>query len=533
MPDTLPYFDTALSANQFAMLRDIRRGVEKEGLRVQQSTAMLAQTPHPSALGSALTHEAITTDYSEALLEFITPVSTDIETCLNQLDQLHRFTAPRLDGELIWTASMPCIVNGERGIPIANFGSSNVGTMKRVYRNGLGARYGRMMQAIAGIHYNFSMPDAFWEAAWQAAGQPDTLADFKTNQYLGLIRNFWRRAWLLVYLLGASPAVCASFLAGNREHHLQPFDSAGNSLYLPHATSLRMGDLGYNSDAQKQMNVCYNSLETYIETLRAAIMTPHPPYAAFITTENGERAQLNDALLQIENEFYSPIRPKRVTRSGEAPLVALQRGGIEYVEIRCVDINPFLPLGIDATTIRIIDCFLLDCLRSSSPPCDETAREREKENLRRIVDHGRDPELQLFDESGRERPMRELANALLAEMQQCATMFDRSLNTEKSQQAIEVARARVADPEETPSGRLLAEMRDTGSAFWQVAQRYSRQWHDQFCGQPLEATTLAAMTQQATDSLQQQRVIESADDVDFDQYLAQFYAQYQSIAKHP
>lgn len=529
MPTTLPYFDAVLTGGQPSLLRDIRRGIEKEGLRVQRATAMLAQTPHPTALGSALTHDAITTDYSEALLEFITPVSTEIEDCLNTLSELHQFTASKLEDEIIWGASMPCIVAGERSIPIAHFGTSNVGTMKRVYRNGLGARYGRMMQAIAGIHYNFSMPESFWEAAWAEAGRPDSLQDFKTTQYLGLIRNFWNRSWLLVYLLGASPAVCASFLAGNRKHHLQPFDAMGNTLFLPYATSLRMGDLGYNSDAQKSMAICYNSLDSYIETLSKAILQPHPAYADFKVTEEGERAQLNDALLQIENEFYSPIRPKRVARSGEAPLVALKRAGIEYVEIRCVDVNPFLPLGIDAETIRLIDCFLLDSLRSESPMCDEPGQVRDKENLRRIVDEGRDPELKLLDNDGNEVPMRDLAASLIDGMAAAADLLDQAHGGDDYRQAIETAQTRLNDPEQTPSGRVLREMRESGSAFWQIAHRYSQQWHEAFTSAPLDANTEAALNTQAAESLRQQQAVEAADDVDFDTYLKNFYAQYHDL----
>jgi glutamate--cysteine ligase len=522
-------FGSVVSSDPQRLLRGIRRGIEKEGLRVQADTAMLSQTAHPTALGSALTHGAITTDYSEALLEFITPASEQVRAPLDTLKALHQYTARHLENEIVWTASMPCIVTGERGIPIARYGSSNVATMKRVYRNGLSARYGRMMQAIAGIHYNFSLPEVFWEQAWDDAGRPDSLQIFKTEGYLGLIRNFWHQVWLLIYLLGASPAVCASFLAGNRNHHLQPFDAMGNTLHLPYATSLRMGDLGYNSDAQKSMSICYNKLDTYIETLRSAIVTSHPGYADFPLTDEGELPQLNDSLLQIENEFYSPIRPKRVTRSGEAPLLALQRGGIEYVEVRCVDINPFLPLGIDEQTMHLIDCFLLACLTTESPACDEADKARDKENLRRVVDQGRDPALTLLDNSGAERPLAELAGQLLEQMAQAAEWLDAAQGCTGNRDAIAMARGRIDDPESTPSGRVLAEMRETGAAFWQIAQKYSRQWHQQFLNEPLDTHLEAELAQEALDSLQRQQEIEAADNIDFETYLAHFYAQYQRL----
>lgn len=510
------------------MLRQIRRGVEKEGLRVTDSDATLSQTRHPSALGSALTHPFITTDYSEALLEFITPVSTSIEATEKALADLHRFTAQKLEGELIWNASMPCIVNGDAGIPIAQFGHSNVGQMKRVYRNGLSVRYGRRMQAIAGIHYNFSLPDQFWLAARDLAESEHKITDFQTEGYLGLIRNFFSRVWLLLYLLGASPTVCASFVQGNRSHPLLPMGDDHHSYYLPHATSLRMGDLGYTSNAQAGMDVCYNDLNQYISTLRSAILTPHPPYQSFKEMDNGERAQLNDSLLQIENEFYSPIRPKRVTRSGEAPIVALARGGIEYVEVRCVDINPFTPCGIDADTMRLLDLFLIACLIDASPLCDEAGQRRNKENIQRVVGHGRDPSLTLLSMAGQETPLAELANPLLGRMGEVASWFDDALSQGTYAQVVDEARARVADPSKTLSARMLEEMHSSGLSFWQLANRYSRLWHQEHVATPIEPSVLAEMDAEAAASLVRQQDLEAHQNQTFIAYLADFYAQYSS-----
>ena len=507
------------------LLAGICRGIEKEGLRVDASTGMLAQSPHPQALGSALTHPSITTDYSESLLEFITPVAQDVELTLAQLDAIHRFTASQLEGELIWGASMPCIVSGDRSIPIANYGSSNVGQMKRVYRNGLGVRYGRMMQAIAGIHYNFSMPETFWRAAWEQDGSNGSLQDYQTAGYLGLIRNFFDRAWLLIYLLGSSPAVCASFLAGNREHPLIPFDAGGTSLYMPNATSLRMGDLGYTSNAQSSLNVCYNNLDNYLATLSNAIVTPHPSYAQFDVTGNGERAQLNDSLLQIENEFYSPIRPKRVAQSGEAPIVALKRGGIEYIEIRCIDINPFLPLGIDAQTMRLIDVFLVDAILSESPLCDEDGQRRNQENLRRVVNAGRSPDLQLLTPEG-EKPLQTVAQELFNSMSKTAEAMDSEAGSNLHQQAMTAASARIVNPESTPSGRVLQEMRDTNTPFWQLALNYSKQWHKGHLARPLGSIEEAEFHTATTVSLNQQKAMEQDTQESFQTYLDRFYNQY-------
>ena len=528
MERALPGKRALVAGANHELLAGLCRGIEKEGLRVAEQSGMLAQTAHPRALGSALTHPSITTDYSEALLEFITPVANDVALSLEQLDAIHRFTASQLQGELVWGASMPCIVAGETSIPIASYGTSNVGTMKRVYRNGLGVRYGRMMQAIAGIHYNFSLPPQFWQSAWEAEGKNGSLQEYQTEGYLGLIRNFFARAWLLIYLLGASPAVCASFLAGNRKHHLEPFDSGATSLYLPHATSLRMGDLGYTSNAQAGLEVCYNRLDNYIANLSQAIITPHEGYTAYTLTEDGERAQLNDSLLQIENEFYSPIRPKRVTASGEAPVVALRRGGIEYVEVRCVDINPFLPLGIDEETIRLLDTFLLDATLAPSPLCDEAGQARNRENLNRIVNQGRAPDLKLLLPEG-EVPFVDAANALLGQMAQTAERLDTALGTDAHQQAIATARARVADPGATPSARVLREMQDNRIPFWQLALNYSRQWHADFLSRPLSDIEFAEFTTASAVSLRQQTELEARAQAPFPDYLSAFYNQYREL----
>ena len=149
-------------------LKQIQRGIEKEGLRVTKY-GNLALTPHPRSLGSALTNSSLTTDFSESLLEFITPVCDTAKDALQYLQNIHSFTASRLADEHVWCSSMPCMLPDDASIPLALYGSSNIGTMKTAYRRGLGHRYGRAMQTVAGIHYNFSLPDSFWQIEQQSA----------------------------------------------------------------------------------------------------------------------------------------------------------------------------------------------------------------------------------------------------------------------------------------------------------------------------------------------------------------------------
>ena len=513
---------------QQEMLRNIGRGIEKESLRVNPA-GFLAQTPHPAALGSALMHSSITTDYSEALMEFITPVSTSIEESLQTLEDIHSFVYSRIGDEILWSTSMPCQLGDDKDIPVAQYGSSNVATMKTVYRYGLGHRYGRVMQTIAGIHYNFSMPQAYWEDAWRSAGKPGCLQDYISERYLGLIRNFRRYSWLLIYLFGASPAVCGSFLRNRDNHGLQPFGD-GHSLHLPYGTALRMGDLGYNSDAQKDLRICYNSLPNYVETLRQAIMQPHPDYARFSCGRGGDYQQLNDSLLQIENEFYSPIRPKRVTRSGETPLHALTERGIEYIEVRCVDVSPFAPLGLDAQEIRFLDTFLLFCLFKDSPPCDDAEQDGMATNMEAVVSRGREPGLRLRTWSG-ERPLADWGKDLLESMRDIAEALNTAHDSRGYTESLREQLAKIADPELTPSARVLREMREQGLPFFRVGLGYSQRWAQQFREHALSPEKITAFEEQARRSLQAQAELEAEEEISFEQYLANFYEQYATLPR--
>ena len=514
-------------AESHAMLRAISRGIEKESLRITPE-GKLAQTPHPAGLGSALTHASITTDYSEALLEFITPVSTDIEESLQTLENIHSFAYRELGDEMLWSASMPCIVTGDDGIPVARYGSSNVARMKTVYRFGLGHRYGRLMQAIAGIHYNFSMPQAYWERAWQRAGSPGELTDYISTRYLDLIRNFRRHSWLLIYLFGASPAVCASFLRGRENPGLLPFDEQGRSLHLPNGTALRMGDLGYNSAAQKSLNVCYNCLDNYVETLRRAILSPHPDYHDIPRGQDGNYQQLSDSLLQIENEFYSPIRPKRVTRPGETPLTALHGRGIEYIEVRCVDVSPFSPVGIDAGQMRFLDTFLLYCLLEESPPCNDAEQAAQAANLEAVVNRGRMPGL-LLQSAGGEKTLQDCAAELFVGLAEVADLLDRANDSTLHAASLRQQAAAVADPELTPSARILREMREKDLPFFRLTMDYSQRWARHFRERQLSPEQQASFEQETRRSIEAQREIEQSDSLSFEQYLDNYFAQYRAL----
>lgn len=507
-----------------ASLSSLQRGIEKESLRVNPD-GTLALTPHPTGLGSALCHPKITTDYSESLLELITPVHHTVRGCIQDLEDIHRFVYEELNkqNEMLWTSSMPCQLGKAEEIPIAQYGISNVAKMKTLYRLGLGHRYGRAMQAIAGIHYNFSLSDKFWTHYKAARPNNQSLAEFKTEQYFGLIRNFRRFVPLLIYLFGASPAICRSFLQGQR-HNLSPFD--GHSWYREYATSLRMGDLGYQSSVQESLFVCYNSLDEYIKSLRKAIATPHPHYAAIgLKDEKGQYKQLSTSVLQIENEFYSPVRPKRIAASGEAPINALARGGVEYIEVRCLDINPFTSTGIDSETMHFLDLFLVYCLLEESPAFTKVDCEEIILNLKQIVSNGRSRDCAI-SLSGQSAPFRQWGSTMLNNMQPLAATLDSLHSTNAFQASLSDQLAKVENPDLTPSARIIADMREKQITFAEFARRQSDHWNTCFANNRLPASERLYFNELAADSLVQQRTIEKADSIPFEQYLQDFYRQY-------
>ncbi|MFT7525726.1 MAG: glutamate--cysteine ligase [Arenicella sp.] len=514
MPDSTP--QVTPSTAMIDALADIQRGIEKEGLRVT-SDGSISQAGHPEVLGSSLTHPSITTDYSESLLEFITPKQRGVEETIDYLSDLHSFTLRNLADEVVWPSSMPCAINGDESIPIALYGSSNVGQMKHVYRQGLGVRYGRIMQSISGIHYNLSFPDQFWLAHQKHLGDTQRLKDFKSEQYFSLIRNFRRYSWLLHYLFGASPVIDASFLAGH-PHQLQSF--SGNTLGLPYATSLRMSDLGYQNSAQEDLKVSYNTLNEYTQTLGKAVHQSYPAYEEIGTQRDGQYIQLNTNILQLENEYYSDIRPKRVTESGEKPIHALDDRGVEYIEVRILDINPFIAQGISSEQIRFLDGFLIHCLISQCPLQSLSTCSEIKTNQTNVIMRGRDPDL-MMEQDAKQVPLKVAANQMLDCIGKAAAMLDQANQTKLYSAAVTAQRTKVADPSLTPSGRIMA-MVESGEGFLEISKRLADQHKDYF--KHIDNTQLSdsKMRQLAEQSLLEQAEMERNDVISFDQYLAAY-----------
>lgn len=497
-----------------------RIGLEKETLRVNPQGS-ISQTSHPEKLGAALTNPYITTDYSEALLELVTPPCDAVEEAVAFLADTQKFVLTQLDDEMLWGTSMPCVVAGETSIPIAQFGSSNAGMMKTVYRRGLGHRYGRVMQVIAGVHFNYSLSAEFWKAYHESQDSSAGLQDFINDSYFGILRNLQRLGWLVPYLFGASPAVCKSFL-GDTATNLQDFDE--NTYYEEYATSLRMGDIGYQNNKENESGIKanYDNLDKYIESLKGAISTPCPDYEKIGVEVDGEYRQLNANILQIENEYYSTVRPKQVPNGNEKPVTALKNRGVEYIELRSLDVNAFEPLGVSESQLYFLEAFVLFCLLMDSPPIDDLERGEIDQNELDTAHRGRDPKLSL-QRNGQTVLLKDWALEVVTAMQGVCELLDAAVEGQPYQDALAMQTAAVNDPELTPSAIMLKEMRENEEGFYHFARRMSVQHSEYFSNIESSVQSHEMLKNLAKKSVLRQQEIEATDKISFSEYLENYF----------
>ena len=284
-----------------------RKGLEKESLRVTPD-GRIAQTPHPRALGSALTNEHITTDYSEALIELVTPTFRTSWELLQYLLDLHQFVYQHLGDELLWATSMPSILDGDASIPIAQFGKSNIGRMKTVYREGLGDplrphHAGHLRRALQLLVPREDVGRlGGHRAVARARRKPSSPTATST-----CCATTAATAGSCSICSASSPVVCNSFLRGRNV--TLPRLSKDTS-YEPYATSLRMSDLGYRNRNQAGLSVSVNSLDEYVRDLSRAITTPHAPYEK-LGVEGGRRIAPAQRQHPADRERVLQLHPAR------------------------------------------------------------------------------------------------------------------------------------------------------------------------------------------------------------------------------
>lgn len=513
-----------LSADQHRQwLNQGRRGIERETLRVNPQ-GKLALTPHPRALGAALTHPEITTDYSESLLEFVTPALSEVKEVLGELTHIHHFAYQHIGDEYLWDASMPCELPEDAQIPIAEYGTSHSGMLKHVYRKGLALRYGKHMQCIAGLHYNFSLHPEIWTILHEAEGGSQVLQsakDYQSDAYIALVRNFRRYGWLLMYLFGASPALASSFLQG-KAHRLDVLSR--DTLYLPYATSLRMSDLGYTSNAQAHLAPYYNSLDGYIESLRHLANLPYQPYVDMGTKRGDEWIQINTNLLQIENEYYAVIRPKQVTKRCERPWEALASRGVQYVEVRCMDIDPFETIGISEESARFLEVFLHYLAFMSSPSSTDEENKESKHNFERVVTQGRRPGLML-QHQGESVSLKAWGTQMIEEMHDVAALLDGINGNSSYSDAVLAQKMKLDDIGMTPSARVMNEICSSGGSFARFILKRSEAAATAMRNTPLSPEVEKRFEEEAKQSLLDQAQLEKIQTGSFDDFIADYCAR--------
>ncbi|NIG62382.1 MAG: glutamate--cysteine ligase [Serratia symbiotica] len=495
----------------------ISRGIERETLRVAPN-GKLALTGHPDNFGAALTHHWITTDFADAMLEFITPVDDNLDHLLIFLRDIHRYVARNLGEERMWPLSMPCFIHADQDIELAQFGSSNIGRMKTLYREGLKNRYGALMQTICGVHYNFSLPLSFWQE-WAGAEDAESCKAQISAGYFSLIRNYYRFGWVIPYLFGASPTICSSFLK-NRETNLAFECTEQGMYYLPYATSLRLSDLGYTNNLQSTLGINFNDLHSYVASLKQAIVTPSETFAKMGVKEGDSYLQLNSNVLQIENELYAPIRPKRVANSDETPSDALLRGGIEYIEVRSLDINPFSPIGVDSLQVRFLDLFLIWCVLVEASELGSAELFWIRKNWNRVILEGRKPGQSIhIGCDGKHEPLDKVGKALFDDLRRVAEVLDGEVGDRQYQQVCDELVAAFDNPELTFSARILKAMTEESTSC--VGLRLAKKYHEMLIDEPLEILKEAELIKEKEASWQRQRHIESSDTLSFEAFIQQ------------
>ena len=504
----------------------------------------MSRLDHPDALGAALTNPAITTDFSEALLEMVTPPCASSGEALRHLAAIHRYILPRLpDGEHLWNTSMPCILHGGEAIRIGRYGPSHQGRMKHVYRRGLGARYGRRMQAIAGIHFNFSLPDTAWESwrtlhvnAAESAGRvplEDPAARLRTAGNFAMMQNLIRVGWLVPYLFGASPAICGSFLEPGEASELDTLN--GTTRFAPHGTSLRMGNIGYRyrDDRPIDLSVRHERFDAYVDDILGHVTTVHPPYARDgVRDADGGYRQLNACRLQIENEFYSTVRPKQIPERGEMPILALGRRGIRYLELRSVDVSIEHPHGIDAEQCAMLELLMMFGWLDDVVPLDAAGIADATHNVRTVAHRGREPDLELRGPTGAIR-LADWGRAVVDALEPLAAALDAASADPGSAgtggeglyaRALAAQRAKLDDATLTPSARVLDGVRECGSYFEYTMQR-SREQHAAILASTPDADLEEQLAAGVRGSIEMRARMEADSDGTFDDFLADYFSQ--------
>ena len=512
-------FNKCIEKNIFSELKDLLRfskvGFEKESLRVINSS--VSQHPHPELLGSALCNHYITTDFSEAQLELVTPPLNDKIKGLRFLEDIHHFVSCNIEDEILWPFSMPVAINAEEEIPIAYYGPSNLGVFKQIYRNGLSHRYGRMMQAISGVHYNYSVPDSIWQSSLFKNMDIDS-QKVRSAAYFNMLRNIYRVNWLILYLFGASPAITRNFLTEDN-HSFKQLDK--QTLFLPYATSLRMSNFGYQNTRRKKLEVSINSIAEYISGLRKATNTAHSEFAKIQKKNTNFQAQINENILQIDDEYYAIARAKSNIISNQQSTSKLNQGGVDYIELRSLDLNPFSRIGIDEETTFFLEVLLAYCfIKQDQYFTDDEIRSINHNDLL-VAKQGRDPNLVLIKDRTN-ISLKEWGNQIIDNLLPIAAVLDSNKN--QYTDAVDQMREKINDANQTLSGRLLDKISNSNMNFFELGTSIGEENKKHYLNlNQSDNPNWNLLEKEAIDSHNQQKILEKENGESFEAFVENYF----------
>lgn len=432
--------------NNARLLLDGTWGIERESPRVLL-TGDLALTAHPKALGDKLENPNITTDFSESQIELITNPYPDVEETYQALKALHLEVEKALENEYLWPMSMPPRLPEEEDIPIAKFNASTEGRKRTIYRKGLALRYGKKMQMICGLHYNFAFGEAIMDYLFHHYGQNRTKREFTDEIYFAVARNFLKYRWLLIYLFGASPVFHSSY---------KPIPD----IDLEAATSLRVSPFGYGNTFQKGNLVTYNTLAQYTEDVRRLLTTKCEEFAKLGIYRGDEQVQLNDHILQDEGELYSFVRFKQSPQNGETQIMALEKRGVKYMEVRILDINPFDSAGISMEQLYFMQIFMLYCLFESSEFFSEEILEKADRNHQAVALYGRKKNLILKDYENHRITLQDWAEVIFEKLKIIAIYMDKAGCNQKYETVIHHEYEKIKDISKLPSSKICEGIKE-------------------------------------------------------------------------
>ncbi len=505
-----------------SFLADSKIGLEKESLRVDKN-GTISYKIHPEEFGSALTNKYITTDYSEALIEIVTPPCSSHQEALKYLENIIGFIYKNLDQEYLWPASMPCIIAGDKSIPIAYYGTSNPARMKTTYRRGLGNRYGRIMQVISGIHFNYSFSDDFWKQYSNFKNTKKNIKDFKSEQYFIISRNLIRNGWLIAYLFGCSPAVCKSYLSGKKTT-LESFDEY--TYYEKFATSLRMGDIGYQNNKEDDMGVHidYNSLEKYSKSLDEAIKKPSKEYEKIGVHSDGYYKQINANTLQIENEYYSTIRPKPDPNIKKRPSKALLESGVNYIELRSIDNNIFSNTGIDIDQMYFIELLMIHSLIINDSQISQEEYIESKNNLTNVAHNGRDKEFKLIN-NNKEKPIALALREILIELRKIAELMHKITNDDKYIRCIKKQEEKFENNYKLPSNLVIDKMIENKFSFYEFCMENIWEQKKHFSTLDFDNDIIKKLKKEALVSIEKKKLLEKNIAESYEDYIRRYFSE--------